>query len=323
MRTERYLVCLGCFARQVRLDACARCGRRELIDLRAPAGRAFVAERIAAASRERVVRVKRSGTEVWVIILGALFGTAVLWLEAVTVGSAALIIATFVSILAVTSFLGRWFADREGDSDAALLRSVTPRLECVDRVRAESGDPPRAIARASGRVRVTRAVEAPVSGRRCAAARVTGTAFGAVDDAVCGAFELLDAQGAVVARFDGAGAAVDVPAGDPAEPVEAEGALRAFLGERMVHRPGARVSLGESVIVDGDHVTLEGPAEDGIVAEGYRESRAVKVFRGTGAWPVVLRREGGEARVRVAMEADFAAEVEPAARAEGARRGRR
>lgn len=322
MRTERYHVCLGCFARQVRLDACARCGGRDLVDLRAPAGRAFVAERIASAGRERVVRVKRSGMEVWVIMVGALFGAAVLWLEAVTVGSAALIIATFVAILAVTSFLGRWFADREGDSDDAVLRSVTPRLECVDRVRAEAGPPPLAIARVRGRVRVTRAVEAPVSGRRCAAARVTGAAFGDVDDAVCGAFELVDAQGAVVARFDGTSAAVDVPAAEPTDPTEAEGALRAFLGERMVHRSGARVSLGESVIVDGDCVTLEGPAEDGIVAEGYRESRAVKVFRGTGAWPVLVRREGGEARVRVDV-ATAPAAAEPEARAEAARRGRR
>jgi len=323
VRTDRYHVCLGCFARQVRLDACARCGRRELIDLRSPTGRSFVAERIAAASRARALRAERSGVQGNVVAFGVLFGGLALCLQSTALSGAVMIAGTFLSIVAVTLILARWVGDGDGDPDAAVVRSVTPRLECVDRVRAEAGAPPRAIARVQGRVRVTRPVEAPVSGRRCAAARVTGSAFGAVDDAVCGAFELLDPQGAVVARFDGAGAAVDVPTGDPAEPVEAEGALRAFLGERLVHRPEARVSVGEGVIVDGDCVTLEGPADDGIVAEGYRESRAVKVFRGSGPWPVVMRREGEEARVRVEAEAVSAAAVAPEAQVEEARRARR
>ncbi len=321
MRTERYHVCFGCFARQVRLGACVRCGSPNVANLRDAEARARVLSRIDAAGRERAAIVERSGWELQVILAGVVVGGVALGLQMALEARGAGFVAALVGVGLFAALVARWHAKGTRD-DAEVIRAVTPRLECVDRTRAAVGDAPQAIARVQGRVRVTRPVEAPVSGRACAAARVTGMAFGAVDDAVCGAFELVDAHGAVVARFDGTDAAVDIPTGEPAVRPEVMGPLRAFLDERLVFQEGARVSLDEALLVDGDLVTLEGPAEDGIVAEGYRESRTLKVFRGTSEWPVVLRLEADEARVRVAVEeATEGAEAER--RDEAATRGRR
>jgi hypothetical protein len=310
VRGERRHVCAACFARQVHLDACARCGGA-LLDLRVPGDRAAVAERIAAEARHRAARTRQSGRELQVIVMGAVIGGGGLLLSMASgLGDLWFALAMLAGLVVMPLLLWAVTHRIADEPDGAVLRSVTPRLESVDRVRAEAGAPPRARARATGRVRVTRPVEAPVSGRPCAAARVTGMAFGVVDDAVCGAFELLDAQGAVVARYDGAGVAVDVSVGDATVSEGAGDALRAFLDERMVYQDGARVSLGEAVIVDGDLVTLEGPADDAVVAAGYRETRAVKAFAGTGAWPVVLRRdEEPTPRVRVDVTAEGAEAV--------------
>lgn len=325
MRGERHHVCTGCFARQVRLDACARCGRQGLLDLRVPADRDAVAARVAAEASRRAARARQGRRELQVIMMGAAVGGVALLSHVAPVVSLNIVTALVLAGLMVGTYWVTGFLRSLADApDAAVLRAVTPRLESVDRVRAEAIGPPRALARVTGRVRVTRPVEAPVSGRPCAAARVTGTAFGAVDDAVCGSFEVLDARGGVVARFDGAGVAVDVPVGDAAVSEGAGGALRAFLDERLVYQEGARVSLGEALIVDGDLVTLEGPAGDAVVAEGYRENRAVKVFAGTGAWPVALRREEEPApRVRVDVAADADARVEAGREDDGARAARR
>lgn len=306
MRSERYWVCLGCFARQVQLDACVRCGARDLVDVRSPTGRAAVARRVASTGRARADRAAQNGRELQAVMLGVALGGALLLLQlAAGMGSAVSRATMFMALLvpAVGISAVRWLGRR---SDGATLRAVTPRLECVDRVRAEALEAPRALAEVSGTVRVIRAVEAPLSGVACAAARIAGSAFGAVDDAVCGAFELLDAQGAVVARFDGEGAAVDVAVGAAAAAESPR--LWRFLDERMVLADGVRASVGEALIGDGDRLTLTGPADDAVVAEGYRERRVMKVFRGSGAWPVRLRREA-DAVTGVRVAADEPAEA--------------
>ena len=324
MRGERFHVCLGCFARQVRLDACVRCGSRALVDLRTPAGRAEVAGRAAETAREREVLAEQSGREAAALVVGVAIGGVALLVQVAAGVGGVMLAPTALAVAVIVPLLALAMLRRRGADDAALL-AMTPRLECADRVRAEAAEPPRALARVTGRVRVTRAVVGPLSGRPCAAAGVAGSAFGEVDDAVCGAFELLDAQGAVVARYGGEGASVDVPLGEATVRDGAEGGLREFLDARMVYREGARVSVAEGAVLDGDLVTLEGPADDAVVAEGYRESRAVKVFRGTAAWPVTVRREAEPpTRVRVdpVEDAREVAEVSAGAAATGASRRR-
>lgn len=290
MRSERWWVCLRCFARQVRLDACVRCGATDLVDLRTPSGRATLAQHTALAAQERELVAEQSGREALALAIGVGLGGVVLLAQlAAGIDSTLLIPTALLAGLLAPLFVLALL--RRRDPDPSRLLAMAPRLECADRIRAEVAAAPLPLTRVTGRVRITRGVRAPVSGTPCAAARIQGVAFGEVDDALCGAFDLLDAHGNVIARYDGGSAWVDVPLG-PEQLIErVEGPLREFLDERMVHREGGRAILAEGTVREGARVTLEGPAEDGMITEGYRNSRAVKIFRGTAAWPVALRAE--------------------------------
>ncbi len=175
-----------------------------------------------------------------------------------------------------------------GDTGAAGERSdlAFPAIGCV-----EAGAVPGSFTHVAGRVRCVTPTHGPVSGLPCAAARVKGSAAGgAVDDAVCGEFDLVDAGGAVVARVREGVAKVDISLKVLSVMKALPEVTRRFLDARMLLRSDERATLGEARIEDGDTVTCEGPCEAEPTGAAYRQSRAVVVYRGTSAHPVVVRR---------------------------------
>jgi len=71
---------------------------------------------------------------------------------------------------------------------------------------------------------------------------------------------------------------------------QAKGALRTFLEERGVLLRGGLLTLGESLLADGDRVVVAGVPQAETRPDGYRGETTVRVLRGTAAAPVLVRR---------------------------------
>lgn len=325
MRTQRAWLCLDCLARQVRLDACVRCGGDRLVDLRTPAGRSEADHVRAAKAQARAVTstslrswLDRDDTAVFeylpiycVVVAGAI-AAGIFWVvyddtwrqmaggARGPLGQA----LAWVGVLLWPLFAvaASWIAVTRPARD----EGATPaRMEVADRTRAEAPAPN--VATARGRVRVLDAVTAPLSGEAVAAARLHGDASGGdVDDAVCGRFEVLDAQGQVVARVEEGACAVELGTTEVVAGIEADRAsLWSFLTTLGLASHDGRFLLGETALRDGDEVALEGPADEELVADGYRGRRAIPVFRGAANAPVWVRAADAP-RVRVELEGEGA-----------------
>lgn len=317
MRTDRAWVCLDCLGRQPPSAACARCGGARLVDHRTPAGRS---EATRVRGERAVARLVGSGdwrsrlfnreggheTTPQQVVVGSLLSIAEIlfcvfhptW-KALAGGEQGALLAAlawltpFALVFATLAVVWVLFTRPATDG-----RPTPASMESVDGAQAEPlvGS----FAAVSGRVRVRDAVVAPLSGEAVAAARLLGTASGgAVDDALCGAFDVIDAQGELVARVEPGVAAVslDVAAATAGDEFAHE-ALWAFLATLGLCSQEGRFSLAEAALRDGDAVTVEGVAADDVTPDGYRGTRAVKVFRGTAERPTCVRR-AEEPRVRV------------------------
>jgi hypothetical protein len=291
MRTDRRHICLRCLYRQPGRRTCALCGHEALADTAATADRAAVLARL----EERVNKDRAAGDEpgeadgvmgewalkgVGVILTGAL--AFVGW------GGVAVLAGIFGVMFMTLVFWrpGGRFAGGGGAREGAGADLAYPEIGCV-----EANVAPGSFTSVVGRVRCVKAVNGPVSGLPCAAVRVKGsTAGGAVDDALCGEFDLLDGDGEVVARVRKGVASVDIPVEAPKPLTTLTDATPRFLQARMLLRSDGRATLGEARVEDGDEVTCEGPSEAEPAAATYRENRAVPVYRGTSARPVIVRR---------------------------------
>lgn len=173
--------------------------------------------------------------------------------------------------------------------------------------------------RVEGRVRALRPITSPMHDTPCVAVRVAGDSdAGAIDDAECAAFELVDDDDQTLARFEGGSAAVDL-AVDASTAVRArpEGALRRFLTARVELSTQDEARVAESTLRAGEWASLEGPCTEVVEATGYRGARPVKVFRGAPGQPVVV---SATTRVRIAADDDARDAEAVEASATGARR---
>lgn len=290
MRTDRRAVCLRCLYRQPAARTCALCGHEALADVADPAGRASVIERLEARGAQ--VRADLSDPALregdrrftGVAAQGAVVALGVTWL--LFGGWAALGLGLLLGGLSVANMM--WGA---GGVARVVRYSEQPDLAYPEIGCVEARAPPRDFPGVVGRVRVVTPARGPVSGEPCAAARVKGsTAGGVVDDGVCGEFDLLDGDGAVVGRVREGAASVDVPTEAPRAIEALSRETQAFLQARMLLRSDGRATLAEARVAEGDVVRCEGPCETEPAPATYRESRAVPVYRGTAAHPVVIRR---------------------------------
>ena len=291
MRTDHRHICLRCLRRQPERRSCAGCRHEVLADTAAAEGRAAVLARLQKeadeiqAARDAALRKQEHPSLKWEALGGGV-GLVVAASQAHWAVGAALAAVFGGAYLAHTRWESR--RARAGDTGAAEARSdlAFPEIRCVgeDAV-------PGSFTRVAGRVRCVTPTYGPLSGLPCAAARVKGTtAGGAVDDAVCGEFDLVDAGGAVAARIREGVAKVDISLKVLSVMKALPEVTRRFLDARMLLRSDERATLGEARIEDGDTVTCEGPCEAEPTGAAYRQSRAVVVYRGTSAHPVVVRR---------------------------------
>lgn len=292
MRTDHRHICLRCLYRQPEARTCALCGHEALADTAATDGRAAVLARFEErADKDRAARGAEPGKAEGVMGEWAWKGALVIITGAapfVGLGGVAVLVGIFAVMFIAHVFWmpgGRFAGGREA-RDGARSDLAYPELGWV-----EARPVPGSFTSVVGRVRCVKSVNGPVSGLPCAAVRVKGsTAGGAVDDALCGEFDLFDAHGEVVARVRKGVASVDIPVEAP-KPLRAlTEATQRFLQARMLLRSDGRATLGEARVEDGDVVTCEGPSEAEPAAATYRENRVVPVYRGTSAHPVVVRR---------------------------------
>jgi hypothetical protein len=107
-----------------------------------------------------------------------------------------------------------------------------------------------------------------------------------IDDAGVGAFDVVDADGRVLARVRAPDALLDLGAGPRPTSRRLDERLASFLGARAGLPPDGRARLAETLLRDGDAVEVIGAAEDTALPSGYRESTRVPLFR---EWPTIRK----------------------------------
>jgi hypothetical protein len=265
-----------CERRIARADRCPRCGADAIRDLRSADDRARVWRALERPALATIIwpsaALVLGGLVLWPALLAALVAIA-----AGGGGGAMIMLLLFVVPLALgRSLAHRSSASPEDRSPAGILPLIPlpPTLG--------PGEPLRT---ARGRVHVLRAVVSP-SGTSCAAWQGVGVGPGGpIDDAGIGVFEVWDG-GRAVAIVDIPDALVDVgPLADPVA-VTVAGAVADWLRVRGPLPYGARCSLAEGVLLDGDHVEVIGRATDTAAGDGLRTMHEVLVFQ---SWATIRR----------------------------------
>lgn len=314
-RTDRGHVCLRCLARQPELERCARCGSEELLDMSSPSARELLVRDVAQRGQRALdARVFELGVRIALLALAMLVSLGLValglaqpspWLALVASGVIAaavlarLIVAARDTMRDVRSNPGRFW----------------PLLDVIEAPAvATEGE-----GRVAGRVRALRSITSPIHDTPCVAVRVAGDSdAGAIDDADCAAFELVDDDDQTVARFEGGSAAVELAVdATTASRARPDGALRRFLTARVELSTQDEARVAEAVLRAGEWVSLEGPCVEVVEATGYRGARPVKVFRGAPERPVVV---SVTSRVRVAIDDEAGDEAVAGGDASSARR---
>jgi hypothetical protein len=311
-RTDRNHVCIQCLARQARLDACVRCGSEILLDLSDATNRhQLVRELGERGQRTRYNRVAAiQSSEMLVVALGV--AVPFLCLVLGWFVHSGMVLGVSLVLFVLCGLAIKKFRARSQSAQNAINEHpgrLWPKLEIIDRTRAESQPLPERTDHITGYIRATRSFPSPIHSTPCIAVVLHGTTdAGALNDASVTTFTLVDEQQQIIARFEGGSAVVDVKipyvSGVAHRPT---GALRDFIDARIELGQEDEVTVNETVLTDGECVSLEGPCTEETEASGYRGSRSVKIFRGTALQPVTLS-SSTTAQVRVIDTDNFAEE---------------
>lgn len=305
MRTDQTMLCTRCAVRFAPAKRCPRCGGAHLHDLRRAHDRktALPLLRAVASSRvewltdavERVLvgyvrwgfglvtfaafivgRVELSSTGGAVLIAG-LAAVAQVFVVVVLVGLVSAISVIVRIVAAIARPFGRERASKPG------RRQVLPLPAPVAAATTERQ-------RFAGRVRCRSPLMSPVGHERCAAFRIVGDAPGGViDDSGIAPFEIVGEDGEVCVVAEAVGT-VSLELENSARTVRPDDALRMFLDERGAYCELGVVRLAEAVLQEGDRVVVDGVADDTLRADGYRDSRIVRVLRDVPGAPLVIHR---------------------------------
>ncbi len=305
MRTDQTMLCTRCAVRFSPAKRCPRCGGARLHDLRRAHERKTALPLLRAVASNRAEWLAETVERVLVgyvrwgfaLLTGVAFVAG--WVETSATAGGVLVaclaaiaqvvlVVALVGVVSAISVLARVFSavarplGRAGAASPA-RRQVLPLPAPVAAATTERQS-------FTGRVRCRTPLLSPVGHERCAAFRIVGDApGGAIDDAGIAPFEVIGEDGAVCVVAECVGT-VSLELESPARTVRPDEALRAFLDERGAYSELGAVRLAEAVLREGEAVTVEGVADDTVRADGYRDSRIVRVLRDVPGAPLVIRR---------------------------------
>jgi len=305
MRTDQTMLCTRCAVRFPPAKRCPRCGDSRLHDLRRahdrktalPLLRAVASSRadwLAEAVERALVAYVRWG---FALITAVAFVVGGLETSSMSGGflvamlaaiAQIVVVVALVGISSVISVLARVFAaitrplGRSGPA-RPVRRQVLPLPAPVAAATTERK-------RFHGRVRCSSPLISPVGHERCVAFRIVGDAPGGViDDAGMTPFEVVREDESVCVIAESVGT-IAIEPDSAARTVRPDDALRAFLDERGAYSELGAVRLAEAIVREGDHIIVDGVADDTLRADGYRDSRVVRVLRDVPGAPLVIRR---------------------------------